>query len=151
MHRRLWPCETALLFAVLLLTGCDSRRAPIVLVAGPVPGRGPDLRVAKLALGEQLRWRTVDGQSGAGALLAVEADSLVLVERRACTYSGRPTGTAGDNRRQLRRIALVDLVELTRRDRQAEPYLSTLIGVPILAVTLLLLLFALDPPVWPTN
>lgn len=135
-----------------LLAGCATRRQPILIVPADAPGEDPALRVTELALGEELHWRLVNGERGIGKLLSVEADTLVLVERpsyHASSWKQGPT-TPADARRP-RRIARADLAELSRWDRQAEPYIGAAIGLPFMAFALLLVMLAIDPPTWGIN
>jgi len=133
-----------------LLGGCATQRQPILIVPPSAPGADPALRVTELAPGDELHRRLLNGERGIGKLLSVEADTLVLVERpsyHASSWKQGPT-TPADARRP-RRIARADLVELSRWDRQAEPYIGAAIGLPFMAFALLLVVFTLDPPTIP--
>ena len=129
-HWRAAPC----LALLLLAAGCSQPLRYTVVLLEEQAGGPTHARVLGIALGEPLYWRTNTGDLGQGHLLAVEGDTLLVARRRGTSWH-LPEG--------LQRLALADLQELERWDRQAEPVVSTLVGLPLLLGVIGLLLIGI--------
>lgn len=128
---RCWPVG---LLVLLLAAGCSKPlHYPVVLLEAP-DSEQPQARVLEIPLGEALYWRTTAGELGQGFLVAIDADTLLVAKQRPSAWRA-PVG--------LQRLALADLQELERWDRQAEPLVSTLFGVSLMIATVGLILFGL--------
>ena len=122
------PWRSALFACGLLLAGCAAQQSQPLLALDASSGQGRDLRVVALSIGERLRWRTQDGGSGEGTLIAMTADSLLLDARPASAWNSKP--------REVR-LALADLSELSRRDHRTERYVLATLGVTLIGATLM--------------
>jgi len=134
---RAWLRSGAIIMLGVLLAGCAVQQSQPLLALDAPSGQGRDLRVVALAVGERLRWRTREGASGEGALIAVTADSLVLDARPDSAWNSKP--------REVR-LALADLSELSHRDPRTGRYLRAAVGIPLIAasLTLIVIVIALD-------